>query len=59
METDEATKRLIGRAIERARERGRDYLGQAEEAVRELQSIDPGLDSGEAHKIVERLRPEM
>ena len=48
--------RLVRRAIEEARNGGRDYLGQSEFAVRMVLSVRPDMSASEASKAVDVIR---
>ena len=48
--------RLVRRAIEEARNAGRDYLGQSDFAVRMVLRVRPDMSASEASKAVDVIR---
>ena len=58
MNDDAALSKLIAKAIEEARQRGRDYVGQTERAVNAVSTVRPDLTASDALSIVRRLRRE-
>lgn len=48
--------RLVRRAIEEARNGGRDYLGQSDFAVRQVLSVRPDMSASDAVKAVDVIR---
>ena len=53
---DESVERIIRRALEEARAKGRDYLTQTELAVRAARAARPDLTASEALTMVELVR---
>ena len=55
--TDDATlSKLIAEAVEEARQRGLDYLGQTERAMKVVGTVRPDLTANDAFLLVQRLR---
>jgi hypothetical protein len=53
---DKSIERIIRRALEEARDKGRDHLAQTEEAVRAVREARPDLTASDALPTVRRLQ---
>ncbi len=58
MNDDAALSKLIAEAVEDARSRGLDYVGQTERAVQAISTVRPDLTASAALTLVRRLRRE-
>ena len=55
--TDDDLAGIVVRAIEEARDKGLDHIGQTEHAVRGVLAVRPDMTASAAMQAVNRLRP--